>query len=127
MRLISSFFIVAVIIIFNNACMLPYNMMYGESAETIISEEIIDNKIPQEEWIVSEGHLHHPLAIEGGVQNELLFAGLPNQIKIYIEGSTTRHLKVTANGAILEALDVDKGIYSFFDNHVYIRELYFQH
>lgn len=118
MRLVAGIFILALLIIFNNACMLPYSMMYGESSEVFeTTAETTTAEWPETEEVIGNEYYFSPLAIIGGDQNNILYSGLPNQIKIYIEGSSTRHLEVTANGNSLEALDVDNGIYTFFDKH----------
>ncbi|MCH2023337.1 MAG: hypothetical protein MK207_12745 [Saprospiraceae bacterium] len=118
MRLINCSLIVLFLIIINNACMLPYALMSVEPPEDMIAfEETKDAQVLQEELIESKSNSHPPLTIEAGEQNKLLFAGLTNRIKIHIEGASTRHLEVSANGQILEATDVDNGTYSFFSKH----------
>lgn len=64
------------------------------------------------------------LLIEGGVANDKLYAGMANDIKIYVEGGSTEHLQISASPGRLDTLDKSQGKFSFFEkNSGFITEI----
>jgi hypothetical protein len=58
--------------------------------------------------------VHPPIAMDGGIQMNYLYAGIPNEITIHVEGGNTAHLIVGATNGTLSPSDVTKGRYNFF-------------
>ncbi|MGH1335574.1 MAG: hypothetical protein ACRBFS_05550 [Aureispira sp.] len=57
--------------------------------------------------------LHPPVSIDGGIQMKYLYAGMPNEIKVNVEGGSSEHLIVAATNGTLTPTDESKGKYSF--------------
>lgn len=56
---------------------------------------------------------HPPVYINGGSKKEVFYVGLPNTVKVYVEGESTAHLDVSVSGGRLTPSDVTKGVYSY--------------
>lgn len=56
---------------------------------------------------------HPPVYIDGGTHKKVFYVGMPNTIKIYVEGGNTEHLEVFASGGKLTTIDATKGLYSY--------------
>lgn len=90
------------------SCMI-YDMLYPSAyEEPFLKEEGNVNIAPVEE---NTGSL--PLLITGGIINDKLYAGLPNDITIHVEGGSTEHLEVFANSGRLDTVDKKQGKYTF--------------
>ena len=57
--------------------------------------------------------LHPPVSIDGGIQMKYLYAGMPNDIKVNVEGGSSAHLIVATTNGTLTPADESKGRYSF--------------
>lgn len=57
---------------------------------------------------------HPPVSIDGGIQMNYLYAGMPNEIKVNVQGGSSAHLVVEATNGTLSPADVSKGLYTFF-------------
>ncbi len=57
---------------------------------------------------------HPPVSIDGGIQMNYLYAGMPNDITINVQGGSSAHLVVEATNGTLRPADVTKGRYSFY-------------
>jgi hypothetical protein len=60
-----------------------------------------------------ETNTHPAVYIDGGSKNKILYAGMPNTIKVHAEGGSTAHLEVSVSGGKLVAGDLTKGLYSY--------------
>lgn len=57
---------------------------------------------------------HPPVSIDGGVRMKYLYAGMPNDIKVNVQGGSSAHLLVGSTNGTISPADVSKGTYSFF-------------
>lgn len=53
--------------------------------------------------------------IDGGTRQKVFYVGLPNAIKVYVEGGNAEHLDVSVSGGDLRVIDAKKGTYSYTD------------
>lgn len=60
---------------------------------------------------------HPPVSIDGGIQMNYLYAGMPNDIRVNVQGGSSAHLVVEATNGTLSPADVTKGSYSYFYKH----------
>lgn len=51
--------------------------------------------------------------IDGGVHRKIFYVGLPNAIRVYVEGGNAEHLEVSVSGGDLRVIDAKKGKYSY--------------
>lgn len=101
-------------LLLTQSCML-YNMMDDgdmKAEDEIYFEEMAAEEAKPMMEPLAENE-YTPLLIEGGRTNNMLFSGLPNSIKIHIQGGSTRHLNITTNGGKLDTVDASKGLYSY--------------
>lgn len=100
-------------LLLTQSCML-YNMM--DDGDMKAEDEIYFEEMAAEEGSMMESiaeNEYAPLLIEGGHAKHVLYSGLPNSIKIHVQGRDTRHLKITTNGGRLDTVDASKGMYSY--------------
>lgn len=95
-----------------SACALPYEMYDDSGYEESLDEEPM---VTYEEASLEERH--PPIVIEGGRPENILYAGLPNTIKVYIEGESTEHLEVFCNNGRLIPINKTKGLYEYYKDH----------
>lgn len=69
------------------------------------ASETIKNPIP-----VS----HPPVSIDGGIHLKKIYANMPHDITINVEGGSSAHLVIGTTNGKLTAVDASKGKYSFF-------------
>ncbi|MFK7796492.1 MAG: hypothetical protein AB8E82_03490 [Aureispira sp.] len=80
-------------------------------AEKMEAKPTVDNTVVAEEPVEV---LHPPVSIDGGIQMNYLYAGMPNEIKVNVQGGSSAHLVVETTNGTLAPADVSKGLYTFF-------------
>lgn len=93
------------------SCMSNKSMMDAYETEPAFEEATAELKSESN----YSGDRKPPLSIEAGISKEVLYANMPNPIKIVVEGGSTEHLVVTSNGGRIVVSDAKKGLYSFSD------------
>lgn len=101
---VSGFFLLLI------GCAIPHQMHEEEAVEEpfyVEEEPFYENNMEEQKA--------QPVVIQGGRANKELYAGLPNSIKIHVEGESTEHLHVFSSNGRLTPADVSKGMYNFYE------------